>query len=77
MIVKFSANEQGMVDEVEIVRGVIQNMNINREVIRVIKKIHDWDVFFLRGKHIRFPWIYTLVLSEEIRAEYKNKMPNR
>ena len=77
VIVKFSANEKGKVDKVDIVRGAGQNQAFDKEVIRTLKQIHDWDVFFLKGRHLRLPWTYPITISEEKRIEYMKKMPNR
>ena len=66
--VRFSANENGKVDEVKIMRG--DNETFNQEAIRVVKLIPEWDVFYIRGKHFRFYWNLPIIFSEENREKY-------
>jgi len=66
--VRFSANENGKVDEVKIMRG--DNETFNKEAIRVVKLIPEWDVFYIRGKHFRIPWNLPIIFSEENREKY-------
>jgi len=66
--VRFSANENGKVDEVKIMRG--DNETFNKEAIRVVKLIPEWDVFYIRGKHFRFYWNLPIIFSEENREKY-------
>ena len=68
VFVKFSANEEGKVDRVEIMRG--DDEIFNQEAIRVVKLIPDWDVLYIRGNHYRLHQTIAFVFSEENRVKY-------
>ena len=68
VIVRFSANENGKIDKIEIFKG--DNKIFNKEAIRVIKLIPDWDVFYFKGTHFRLPWNMSILFSEENRKKY-------
>jgi hypothetical protein len=64
-----SVNEDGEIDEVEVVRKSDIEL-FNQEAIRVVKSIPDWDVIFIRGQHIRAPWDISILFSEENRRKF-------
>ena len=65
----FSANENGLVDEVEILKGY--NEIYDQEAVRVIKLIPEWDVYFSKGKHTRISLINDIIFSDENRLKYE------
>ena len=67
----YSANENGVVDDVEVIRGY--NELYDTEAIRVIKSIPEWDIFFSRGRLVRMRYVLTIFFSEEYRLKYKEK----
>lgn len=68
--VEFSANENGVVDSVKIVRKT--DPIFEKEAIRVIKLIPDWDVFYRKEKHVRMAWNYPIIFNDENREKYKS-----
>lgn len=68
IFVRFSANEQGVIDSVKVVRGFDEIYD--NEAIRVIKSIPEWDVFYSGGRHVRHSLVVPIVLSEENRLKY-------
>ena len=81
---KFSANEEGVIDEAEVKRDYLEILYdtaerrgyyelYDTEAIRVIKSIPEWDVYFSRGKFERMHYYFTIVFSEEYRLKYKEK----
>lgn len=68
--VQFSADENGVIDSVKVMRG--SSDAINNEAIRVIKAIPEWDVYYHRGKHMRIVWNLPVVFSEETKLKYMN-----
>jgi hypothetical protein len=71
VFVQFSANEKGIIDSVEVKKGV--NDVFDKEAVRVVKSIPDWDVFYRMGKFERSPWILVIVFSNENKKRYKKK----
>lgn len=69
VFIKLSANEQGIIDTVTVMKGFDETFD--SEAIKVIKSIPDWDVFYRRGLHERRPWIVPIIFSEENRQKYK------
>ena len=65
VLVQFSANELGKVDNVRLIRGY--NDIIDSEAIRVTKLIPEWLVIFRLGKLFRIEWTQPIVFSEENR----------
>ena len=74
VVVEFSANENGIIDSVKVLRGY--NKIFDQEAIRVIKSIPEWDVYFRKGKHVRMPWNMPITFSEENRLKYKKESKN-
>ncbi|MET7259637.1 energy transducer TonB [Dyadobacter fermentans] len=68
VFVSFSANENGVVDSVKVLRG--QNPDYNLEAIRVVKLIPEWDVFYRHGKHQRTSWMVPVIFSSSNRKKY-------
>lgn len=69
IFVQISANEQGIVDSVKVMKGF--NETYDSEAIRVVKSIPEWDVFYRRGQHERRSLVVPIVFSEENRLKYK------
>jgi hypothetical protein len=67
--VQFSANEQGIIDSVKIIKGF--DVAFDNEALRVVKSIPEWDIFYRRGQYERRAWHLPIVLSEENRQKYK------
>lgn len=68
VFVSVSANEDGMVDSVKVLRG--ENPEYNLEAIRVVKTIPEWDVFFRHGRHYRTSWMIPVIFSNSNRKKY-------
>ena len=71
--VKLSANENGIIDEVEIEKGYNEryDQEVNKEIIRVVRTIPEWNVYFRRGNFKRMPYTMPIFFSEENRLRYK------
>ncbi len=69
VIVKFSANEQGIVDSVKVMKGF--DRTFDNEAIRVVKSIPEWDVFYRRGQLERRVMYLPIVFSKRNRQAYK------
>lgn len=68
LVVQFSANEQGVIDQVKVMWG--QKPIYDQEAIRVVRSIPEWDVFYRRGKHERSAWNLPIHFSPENRKKY-------
>jgi len=66
---RFSANEDGKIDEV-VITIKSNNEIFNQEAVRVIKLIPDWDVIFLQGQLYREWFNMPIKFSEENREKY-------
>lgn len=69
IIVQFSANEQGIIDSVKVLKGF--NEIYDSEAIRVVKSVPEWDVFYRRGQFERRVWNLPIGFSEENKLKYK------
>lgn len=69
VVVQFSANEKGLIDQIKIVKG--HNEIYDQEALRVVRAIPNWDVFYLHGKHFRLPWNLPIHFSAENRKKYR------
>lgn len=69
VFVQFSANEQGIIDSVKVMKGF--DVTFDNEAIRVVKSIPEWDVFYRRRQHERRGWTLPIIFSEENRQKYK------
>jgi len=67
--VKFSANEDGIIDSAEVVRGY--NKIFDQEAVRVIKLIPEWSIYYRKGKFVRNPKQISIVFNKYNRLEYK------
>jgi hypothetical protein len=67
--VQFSANEQGVVDSVKVLKGY--SAAFDTEAIRVIKAIPTWDVIYRQGRLIRTSWVMPVTFSNEYRKKYE------
>jgi hypothetical protein len=66
--IRFSANEDGIIDSVKILKG--GKKLFNREAIRVIKSIPEWEVYYKHGKHYRREKWIRIVFTDEKRKRY-------
>ena len=66
---RFSANEDGKIDEVEFIRKSDDEI-LNQEALRVIKSIPEWDVIYLQGRHSRQYFTIPILFKEENREKY-------
>ncbi len=69
VFLQFSADENGLIDTVKVLRGY--NAVFDREAIRVVRSIPKWDIFYIKGKHQRSPYNVALIFNEENRTKYK------
>jgi len=56
-----STNDQGKVDSVEVVHGV--NELYDKEAIRLIKEIPEWDVIYRHGEKVEMKWVVPIVFN--------------
>jgi hypothetical protein len=61
--IEFSANEEGIVDSVKILNGKQKVFNL--ELIRVVKSIPEWEVYYRHGIHYRNTKRITIVSTDE------------
>jgi len=66
----FMGNAEGKIDSVKIMRG--SEEIFNREAVRVLKELPEWDTFFIRGKVVEIPWTVPIVFSKENKDKYYN-----
>jgi hypothetical protein len=71
VFVRFSANEYGVIDQVEVIKGFHEAYD--REALRVVKSLPEWDIVFRLGKHQRHVWNLPIVFSKENRKKYLKK----
>lgn len=69
VFVRFSGNEQGIIDSVKVMKGF--DAAFDNEALRVVKSIPEWDVFYRRGQYERRAWTLPIVFSLENREKYK------
>lgn len=69
VFVSFSANEEGLIDSVQVLRG--RNSIFNQEVIRVIKSIPGWSVLYQKGHFKRIHYNYPIAFNRELFERYK------
>ena len=69
VLIKFIPNENGKIDNVEL---LTENKEIyNQEAIRVIKLIPEWEVYFFKEKAVRVVWYYRIYFCKENREKYR------
>ncbi|WP_291399500.1 energy transducer TonB [Daejeonella sp.] len=66
--VQYSANEYGIIDSAKIVSG--EGGLFDKEAIRVIKSIPEWEVFYENGKHWRRTHSFEIIFNNERRKKY-------
>lgn len=66
--IQFSANELGVVDIAKVVKGY--NEIFDKEAVRVIKAIPNWEFFYRNGKLVRSTWTVPIIFSNENRKKY-------
>ena len=69
VVLSFSANEEGIIDDVRVIRGC--NEIVDQEAIRVLKSIPEWDVYFRKGELVRIHWAIPIDFRETTRLKYK------
>jgi len=74
VVAYFSANENGVVDSVRIMPG--SPRKYDRETVRVIKSIPDWDIVYQHGKFRRRQDGFRIVFSEANKLKYWNSRRN-
>jgi hypothetical protein len=66
-----SSDENGKIDSVKVLRGI--NESYDKEAIRVVKSIPEWDVIYRHGEKINIMWsipvYFNLVFNNIIEAE--------
>jgi hypothetical protein len=58
-------NEEGKIDSAYIIRGF--NDAYNKEALRVVKSIPEWDVLFRHGEQINIIWTIPVIFQEDIK----------
>lgn len=71
IFVQFSANEEGQVDSVEVMKGF--DSVFDNEAVRVLKLLTDWTSIYKHGEFYRATWNLAVIFSEENMKKYKNK----
>ena len=56
-----SADDNGKIDSVRVLRGV--NELYDNEAVRVIKSIPEWDIIYRRGKRINRTWVMPILFD--------------
>ncbi|WP_353718807.1 hypothetical protein [Dyadobacter sp. 676] len=64
----FSANENGIIDTVMVLRG--HSPVFDQEAMRVVKAIPDWDVFYRHGKPLRNGYMLPIIFSNANKERY-------
>lgn len=67
--VQFSANENGIIDSVKVMKGY--NAIFDEEAIRIVKAIPEWDIFYRHEIVERRSWTLPIIFSEDNRKKYK------
>ncbi|MDI9871381.1 hypothetical protein [Flectobacillus roseus] len=71
VFVQFSANIHGLIDRAEVIRGY--NKDFDKEAIRVVKSIPQWDILYSHGKFIRMNYILPIIFNSEKKGNYRAK----
>lgn len=66
-----SVSENGEIDSVNVVRGF--NVALDKEAIRVVKSIPDWDVIYWHGKPYNLIWALPITFERKYRKRPANK----
>jgi len=66
-----SADENGKIDSVLVVKGASDILN--REAVRVVKSIPQWDVIFKKGQQIQRPWTFPVRFDLETMRKYQKQ----
>lgn len=69
IIVTIQTGKTRKPDSVEILRGT-ENEIFDQEVIRVIKLLPEWDVYYKLGEVYRMKWAFPIVFDEDKRKKY-------
>jgi hypothetical protein len=63
-----SADETGRIDSIRIIRGASELLN--REAVRIIKSIPEWEVLFKKGKQVYRQWTFPIRFDLETMGKY-------
>jgi len=74
VVVQFSANEDGIIDSVKVLVG--HNEIYDQEAIRVVKSIPEWNVYYEKGKFVRYSLQISIVFDKYNRLKYKKEKVN-
>jgi hypothetical protein len=71
VVLRFSANENGIIDNVDVIKGYEERFE--KEAVRVVKSIPEWDIYYRHGKHERKYWNIPISFSELKKKKYAKK----
>lgn len=71
VFVQFSANINGLIDRVEVIRGY--DKDFDKEAIRIVKSIPQWNILYSHGKFIRMNYILPVIFNYEKKGNYRAK----
>jgi hypothetical protein len=58
-----SVTEDGKIDSVKVMRG--WDKERDKEAIRVVKSIPEWDILYSKGKQIQIPWAIPVIFGKK------------
>lgn len=70
VIVQFFSNEDGSINA-KVARG--HNDLFDKEALRVITSLPEWDIIMKRGKFVKRQWTLPIVFNEKNKNKYSNK----
>lgn len=70
VIVQFYSNEDGSINA-KVIKGY--NDVFDKEALRVIRSLPEWDIIIQRGKHVKIPWNYRITFNEKNKSKNKDK----
>ncbi|MDL2231887.1 energy transducer TonB [Porphyromonadaceae bacterium OttesenSCG-928-L07] len=70
VIIGFVPDENGKINDVQLMRGGKSEKIFDEEAVRVIKLIPEWEVFFSREEAVRMRWIQPITFTKENREKY-------
>ncbi|GHV27066.1 hypothetical protein FACS1894176_08570 [Bacteroidia bacterium] len=72
VLLRISADRNGIIDSVEVIRRKVP-MILEKEAVRAVKALQEWDVYYKRGKYTRVYWTMPVTFSEELRKRYSTR----
>lgn len=63
VIIKFQVDKDGKPIEIEIIRGI--NQQIDKEAERIVKLIPEWDVCYRKGNLVKIQWILPIRFDKQ------------